>query len=59
MRASVLLLAAATVAVASAESVELFGTGDEGGEHYDFLASSLGSVSGILFLTTGPSNQRQ
>ncbi|KFX97546.1 hypothetical protein V495_03134 [Pseudogymnoascus sp. VKM F-4514 (FW-929)] len=45
MRASVLLLAAATVAVASAESVELFGAGDEGGEHYEFLASSLGSDS--------------
>jgi hypothetical protein len=59
MRASVLLLAAATVAVASAESVELFGAGDEGGEHYEFLASSLGSVSRILFLTLEPSNQRQ
>lgn len=53
MRASVLLLAAASAVVASAETVELFGAGDEGGE---FVVYPLGSVSWILFLTIGPSN---
>ncbi|KFY34865.1 hypothetical protein V494_06408 [Pseudogymnoascus sp. VKM F-4513 (FW-928)] len=34
MRASVLLLAAASVAVASAETVEIFGAGEEGGSEF-------------------------
>ncbi|OBT45476.1 hypothetical protein VE00_04585 [Pseudogymnoascus sp. WSF 3629] len=40
MRASVLLLAAASAVVASAETVELFGAGDEGGE---FVVYPVGS----------------
>lgn len=56
MRASVLLLAAASAVVASAETVELFGAGDAGG---DFVAYPVGSVSWILLLTIGPSNQKQ
>ena len=57
MRASVLLLAAASVAIASAETVELWGAGDTG-DGEKFVAYRVGSVSWILFLTMGLSNQR-
>lgn len=48
MRASVLLVAAASVVVAATETVEIFGGGDGDGEKV--LLYSLGSVSCILFL---------
>ncbi|OBT66227.1 hypothetical protein VE03_04388 [Pseudogymnoascus sp. 23342-1-I1] len=41
MRASVLLLAAASAAVASAETIEMFGAGEDGGD--EFLIYSAGS----------------
>lgn len=43
MRASVFLLAAASVAVVSAEVIEIFGAGEEGGDA--FLIYPIGSVS--------------